>query len=136
MASELHSSMVTLYRSITLRVYRSALKNRMITQCKCTFRGFGLNLISRWAITWEYLPTNLSLFGAANFFIYFFFGRWHFSDWNFCRLRFGSKFNMKVSHHMRIHAYKFELIRSSQFIYFFFFWPMAFLRLNVLSTPI
>jgi hypothetical protein len=28
---------------------------------------FGSNLISRWAITWEYLPTNLSSFGAANF---------------------------------------------------------------------
>jgi hypothetical protein len=29
---------------------------------------FCSNLISRWAITWEYLPTNLSSFGAANFF--------------------------------------------------------------------
>ncbi len=32
---------------------------------------FGSNLISRWTITWEYLPTNLSSFGAANFFIFF-----------------------------------------------------------------
>jgi hypothetical protein len=35
---------------------------------------FSSNLISRWAITWEYFPTNLSSFGA-DIYIFFFFGR-------------------------------------------------------------